>query len=146
MFLGSAIISLLFGGALFASDLAGNWKLDVAKSNQHQFATATAQMKQTGPDTYHVVYDGARKSGEKTHQEASTTYDGKKHESSAGASVVDEHPDASTWTFTRYKDGKIVNQMRTVVSKGNTTATTTTKDLGADGKAVQEVFVWERQP
>jgi hypothetical protein len=137
--------------SLAAADPAiGTWKLNVAKSTYNPGpAPKSATM------AYEASGDGVKRTGQTVAADGQTTsfsytaqYDGKDY-------PISNNPNADTIALKRIneytseatlkKGGKMTTTARRVVSKDGKTLTLTLKGTNAQGQAVNNVSVYERQ-
>ena len=141
-----------------ASDpLAGTWVQNLAKSKysppELANRSSTTRMTVTKASVT-VVNDSVDAQGRKTHLEYTATFDGKDTPVKA---TIDGKPspnqDAVAWkkiddyTYENVAKlkGKSLTTTRVVVSKDGKTRTNTVTGTNAQGQAVSNVLVWEKQ-
>ena len=129
----------------------GTWKLNVEKSKYSPGPAPQSVMVKVEPagqgektSTAFVNADGSR-----TATEYTANFDGKDSPltgSQFGADTVAiKRVDARTLERTDKKGGKVVATSTRVVSEDGKTMTVTTKGTNAQGQAVNNVTVWEKQ-
>ncbi len=128
----------------------GSWKLNVAKS---KYSPGPAPKSQGV--TFEVAGQGVKVSttgvaadGSKTAQSYTANYDGKAV-ALTGSTTTDhvalKRINATTVERTDTKAGKVVQTLSRVVSADGKTLTITTKGTNAEGKAVNNVAVYDKQ-
>jgi hypothetical protein len=150
LFVGLAI--LVLGALSLAADMnVGTWKLNVAKS---KFSPGPAYKSQTlkieawGDDGVTYVADGVDGTGKTMHWEFQAKYDGKDY-------PFKGNPDADTIMYKRIDPytvdgitklkGKPSTTTRVVVSKDGKTRTLNQTGTNAQGQAINNVLVFEKQ-
>jgi hypothetical protein len=147
MVLGTAIASV---SAQANDPRIGTWKLNVAKSKYDPGPapkSLTLKVEAAGQGekatTEFVNADGSRTSTVYT-----ANFDGKDYPIT-GSQLADmvslKRIDAQTTDRTDKKGGKVVQTLRRVVAKDGKTMTVTTKGTNAQGKAINNVAVFEKQ-
>ena len=135
---------------LMAADWAGTWKLNLEKSKIQNstrpyagLASETMTISETGPNSYTTTIDTVSKSGEQRHREILRINDGKEHPAKGvgvkteGVTEISQQVNASTHKITQKRDGKVLDELTSVVSP--------------DGKVMTnrwtngDVLVFERQ-
>jgi len=146
--MGAAVTAI----AMFGADSSeGTWKLNAAKSKSTSTNPAKSQT-----DVREATADGGakltrtRQLADGTTQNYGTTfkYDGKENPVTGGPYdfVSVKRIDANTTSFeTRKTGGKYHMTGKNVVSKDGKTLTQTSKGTNAEGKAVAETLVFDRQ-
>jgi hypothetical protein len=130
----------------------GTWELDLAKST---FSPGPAPKKQTltfhaaGPQ-WVALLQGLDASGKPINPDMNNlaiNFDGKDHPTATADydTTAWKRIDANTYEAIRKKAGKIVLTSTNVVSKDGKTMTITTKGVNADGQAVHNVRVYDKQ-
>ena len=152
-----AVITVFTMTAIAADNLAGTWKLNVAKSkyspgpapqsNTVKFDAIDGGVKLTA--------DGVDSAGKKTHNEYTAKYDGKdnptkpmldgKANPNAADSVAYKKVDDYTYEATTKLKGKQLTVARHVISKDGKTRTVTTTGTNVQGQKVNDVTVFEKQ-
>ncbi len=133
-----------------ASPEIGTWKLNVAKS---KFSPGPAPKSQTVTFTaagqgVKVTTEGVGADGSKTAQSYTANYDGKDVPLTGSATtdtVSLKRISATTVERTDKKAGKIGQTITRVMSADGKTLTITTKGTNAQGQAVNNVGVYEKQ-
>jgi hypothetical protein len=133
-----------------AGSEVGTWKLNVAKSI---YSPGPAPKSQTvvftavGPGVT-VAVEAIAADGSKTTQSYTANYDGRDVPitgSTTADTVSLKRINANTVERTDKKAGKIVQTLTRVVSANGKTMTITTKGTNAEGKAVNNIAVLEKQ-
>ena len=159
------VIAIVLVGALSvtatiglgADMFSGVWKLNVAKSKYSpgpapksgtQTITATA-------DGMKVVADGVNSEGKKTHNEYTVKFDGKdypekptvdgKPNPDAPDTISVKKIDDYSYQTTTKKKGSVLTTTKVVISKDGKTLTATTTGKNAQGQAVSNTVVAEKQ-
>jgi hypothetical protein len=130
--------------------LIGTWKLNVAKSKYSpgpppQSATITYAASGEGIE---VTTEGVNAQGASASTHYTANWDGKDYPitgSQAVDTVSSKRINRYTTERTNKKDGKVVGTLRRVVSRDGKTLTITTKATNAQGQAVNDVSVYEKQ-
>jgi hypothetical protein len=133
-----------------ASPEIGTWKLNVAKS---KFSPGPAPKSQTvtfaaAGQGVKVTTEGVGADGTKTAQSYTANYDGKDVPLTGSATtdtVSLKRINATTVERTDKKAGKVVQTITRVMSADGKTLTITTKGTNAQGQAVNNVGVYEKQ-
>jgi hypothetical protein len=129
----------------------GTWKLNVAKSKYSpgpapQSLTVKVEPAGQGEKT---TTDFVNADGTRTTTQYTANFDGKDYPltgSQLGADTVSlKRIDARTTERTDKKGGKVVQTLTRVVSQDGKTMTVTTKGTNAQGQAVNNVVVFEKQ-
>jgi hypothetical protein len=131
----------------------GTWKLNVAKSKYSPGPapqSLTVKVEPSGQGGEKVTAEFVNADGTRTTvQYAETNFDGKDYPltgSQFGADTVSlKRIDTHTTERTDKKGGKVVQTLRRVVSKDGKTMTVTTKGTDTQGRAMNNVAVFERQ-
>jgi len=155
--LAAAVLSLLVVSITgWADDVqTGNWKLNAAKS---RFKTSTAPKNQVvaivpdGKDGVKLTVDIVNPNGEKSGIAYAAQYDGKEYprtETGAGAvvgqTVTLKRIDNRTAERITYLKGKKLVTETWAISSDGKTRTVTQSGVGADGKPVDNVLVYDKQ-
>jgi hypothetical protein len=128
----------------------GTWKLNLARStfgSESPPKGETRTYSQT-PQGTHVVIEDELANGQKTKSEVTLTYDGKPQKLSGSPdydSVVTHRVDANETTADLIRNGKVLGQLRRVVSKDGKTLTINQKRTKADGTTETALSVYDRQ-
>jgi hypothetical protein len=136
----------------------GTWKTNIEKS------TYSPGPPPKGPNTQKieavengvkVVADGVNAKGQKTHNEYTLKYDGKdypqnptldgKPSPDAADTISGKIIDEYTREITMKRKGVVIVTIKDVISKDGKTRTGTITGKNAEGQAVNNVVVWERQ-
>src|SRR5437899_12905707 len=128
----------------------GTWKLNVAKSTYSpgpppQSQTLKIEASAQGEK---VTTDGINAAGAPITGQYTANYDGKDYPltGSQNADTVSlKRIDARTTVRTDKKGGKVAQTLRRVVSQDGKTMTVTTKGTNAEGQAVNNVAVFNKQ-
>ena len=128
----------------------GTWKLNVAKS---KFSPGPAPQSRTvkveaSGQGEKVTVEGVNAAGTPTMEQYTANFDGKDYPmtGSQNADTVSfKRIDARTMERTDKKGEKVVTTSTRVVSEDGKTMTVTTKGTNAQGQAVDNVSVWEKQ-
>jgi hypothetical protein len=128
----------------------GTWKLNVEKS---KYSPGPAPQGQTmkieaSGDGEKATTEGVNAAGTATMTQYTAQYDGKDYPmtGSQNADTVSlKRIDARTLERTDKKGDKVVATSTRVVSEDGKTMTVTTKGTNAQGQAVNNVTVWEKQ-
>jgi len=134
------------------SPFFGTWKLNVAKSKfsgdqPPQNATRTVVAQGNGEK---VTLEGVAANGSPISYSYSSNFDGKDNPFSGtppyGAdAIVIKIVDANTHTAIDKKAGKTLITSRAVVSKDGKVLTITSKGTNAQGQAISDTTVWDKQ-
>jgi hypothetical protein len=128
----------------------GTWKLNVAKSKSSPGPPAksnriTISAPQGG---WAGVTDGIDAAGKPTHTEITAKFDGKDYplkgvapNTTRAFKRIDNH----SFEFTTKVDGKVTTTTRVVVSPDGKTQTVTTTGKNAQGQAVNNLGIYEKQ-
>ena len=130
--------------------LIGAWKLNVAKSKYSPGPTPKG-----ATITYEAIPGGVKATvrnvdpqGKENTNHLPYVFDGKEYpspESQTGAMFVNKRIDANTTERFTMKAGKLLVTMRRVVSKDGKTLTVTQKGTNENGRAVDNVQVYDKQ-
>jgi hypothetical protein len=128
-----------------ANPLVGTWKLNVAKSKLQcsDIASETMKITETGSNSFRNTYDVVSKSGADQHSESpNRIFDGKEYPvpGHAGFSETVQRIDASTFTVTFKKDGKVAGNLTVVVASDGKVHT-----VHRVAGTCDEMLVFERQ-
>ncbi|HSX81871.1 MAG TPA: hypothetical protein VLQ80_25305 [Candidatus Saccharimonadia bacterium] len=128
----------------------GTWKLNVEKSKYSPGpAPQSNTMKiEAAGEGEKATTEGVNAAGTATKTEYTAQYDGKDYPmtGSQNADTVSfKRIDARTMERTDKKGEKVVTTSTRVVSEDGKTMTVTTKGTNAQGQAVDNVTVWEKQ-
>jgi hypothetical protein len=142
--------SLVRVSAQASNPRIGTWKLNVEKS---KYSPGPAPQGQTmkieaSGDGEKATTEGVNAAGTATMTEYTAQYDGKDYPitGSQNADTVSlKRIDARTLERTDKKGDKVVATSTRVVSEDGKTMTVTTKGTNAQGQAVNNVTVWEKQ-
>ena len=128
----------------------GTWKLNVAKSKYSPGPapqSVTMKVEASGQGEKSTT-EGVNAAGAATKTEYTAHYDGKDYPmtGSQNADTVSlKRIDARTMERTDKKGDKVVLTSTRVVSEDGKTMTVTTKGTNAQGQAVDNVTIWEKQ-
>ena len=148
-----AVISVLALGtvAFGADNHVGTWKLNLAKSTFSPGPGPKSQalkIEAWGEDGLKYTADGVGPDGKPTHAEFQAKYDGKDNAFTGNPdadTLAYKRIDANTLEATSKLKGKVTITAKVVVSKDGKTRTVTQTGTDAQGRAVKNVFVYERQ-
>jgi hypothetical protein len=142
--------SLVRVSAQASNPTIGTWKLNVEKS---KYSPGPAPQNQTmkieaAGDGEKATTEGVNAAGTATMTQYTAQYDGKDYPIT-GSQNVDtvalKRIDARTLERTDKKGDKVVGTLTRVVSEDGKTMTVTLKGTNAQGQAVNNVTVWEKQ-
>jgi hypothetical protein len=146
------LVILFVSLACWAADRqAGIWKLNVNKS---KFPPEYAVPKnrtlniQEQPGGIKTVVDGVEADGKILHVEYSAKYDGKDypmHGLPSADTITIKRINASTFETTNKKEGKLIQTIRSVISKDGKTRTTFWNGHDASGRDISWTMVYEKQ-
>jgi hypothetical protein len=128
----------------------GTWKMNAAKSKFNpgpppQSLTVTVEPSDKGEK---VAADIANADGTRTTTVYTANFDGKNYPltgSPTADTVSLKRVDAHTTERTDKKGDKVITTLRRVVSRDGKTMTVTTKGTNAEGQAVNNVIVFDKQ-
>ena len=130
----------------------GTWKLNLAKSKYSPTGLApksgTTKIEPFGKNGVKLTADGVDPQGKPTHVEWSADADGKDYpvKGNPDADAVSlKRIDANTVEVTNKKGGKVMTTARWVFSNNGKTRTNTTKGTNAQGQALNNVAVFDKQ-
>ena len=144
---------------IFACNLAasstdpniGTWKLNLAKSKYSPGPPpkeVTMKIEANGANGIHLVQTGISATGQPTKVDITANYDGK-DTPVTGVSNTDtiamKRVNANTTESTLKKGGKVIMTVVNVVSKDGKTRTSTFKGTDPQGRAVNNIAVYDRQ-
>lgn len=150
----AAALLLGFSGVAQAQDVwVGTWRLNLAKSKYDPANLApksqTTRLESIAGGGMKTTTDTVDYQGKMTHQEVVTTFDGKPSElkgaSDANSTRAYKRIDSRTYEFVNYVGGKMTTTVRSVTSADGKTRTNTTTGNDAQGRAIKNVAVYERQ-
>jgi hypothetical protein len=128
----------------------GTWKLNLAKSKYSPGPAPqglTLKVEPSGQGEK-VTAEFVNADATRTTTRYTANFDGKDHPLT-GSAIADtvslKRVDARTTDRTDKKGGKVVQTLRRVVSKDGKTMTVTTKGTNAQGQAVNNVVVFDKQ-
>jgi len=128
----------------------GTWKLNAAKSKYSPGPAPQALTVNVEPSGQgeKVTTEFVNADGTRTTTEYTANFDGKDYPLT-GSQIADtvslKRSNARTTVRTDKKGGKVAQTLRRVVSKDGKTMTVTTKGTNAQGQAVNNVAVFEKQ-
>jgi len=128
----------------------GTWKLNVTKSKYSPGPAPQALTVKVEPSGQgeKVTAEFVNADGTRTTTEYTATFDGKDYPLT-GSAIADtvslKRTNARTTVRTDKKGGKVAQTLRRVVSQDGKTMTVTTKGTNAQGQAVNNVGVFEKQ-
>ena len=128
----------------------GTWKLNVEKSkyNPGPAPQSNTMKVEASGDGEKATTEGVNAAGTATKTEYTAQYDGKDYPMTGSQNVETvsfKRIDARTMGRTDKKGDKVVQTSTRVVSEDGKTMTVTTKGTNAQGQAVENVTVWEKQ-
>lgn len=131
----------------------GTWKLNLAKSKYDPANLApksqTIKQEAVAGGGLKATVDAVDAQGKSTHQEFTTTFDGKSSEikgaPDANTTRVYKRIDNRTYEYVQSVGGKLTTTARTVVAADGKTRTTTTTGKDAQGRTVNNVALYDRQ-
>lgn len=141
----------LVGSAQAPQGLIGTWKVNVAKSTYNPGPAPRSQTSiwATAPGGgWTSVVDGVDAAGKTTHTEQITMFDGKPVElkgAPAPTTRAFSRIDNRSYQFVDRVNGKVTTTTRVTISADNKTRTNVATGTSADGKALNNTVVWERQ-
>lgn len=144
-------LALLGSGAAQAADnWVGTWKLNLAKSKYSPGPAPKSNVAKTEAwdGGIKVVSDGVGADDKPTHTEFAAKFDGKDYAykgSTAYDTIVVKRIDDNTYEASLKGKGKATMTSRNVVSKDGKTRTQTQTGTDAQGKAISNTVVWDRQ-
>jgi len=146
------LLVLIVSTACWATDRqAGIWKLNVAKSKfppGYSIPKSRTLNIQEQPGGIKTVVDGVEADGKVLHVEYSAKYDGKDypmHGLPSSDTITITRIDENTFDTTNKKAGKLVQTIRSVVSKDEKTRTTFWNGHDANGNDISWTMVYEKQ-
>ena len=153
-----AVVALSTVQVSAGDPLVGTWKTNIEKSKY------SPGPPPKGPNTQKIeavengikmVADGVNAKGQKTHNEYTLRYDGKdypqnptvdgKPSPDAADAISTKKIDDYTREITMKRKGVVVATIKDVLSKDGKTRTGTITGKNAEGQAVNNVVVWEKQ-
>jgi hypothetical protein len=151
LFFGTLITSITAIGALAADNSLGTWKLNMEKSKFSPSAPVKSltQTREASDGGVKVTTTGEQADGTPINASYTAKYDGTETSVTGNApydTIALKQVNANTFTATQKKsDGKYTATVRLVVSKDGKTMTNTAKGTNAEGKAMNNTFVYEKQ-
>lgn len=148
-------VALLSSGPLLAQSnlFIGTWKLNVAKCKYVnvpiQAKSETRTLEAQG-DTVKISLDGVDGDGTRIAYSYTSKFDGKDSPVTGEGARNEEDTvavklvNASTFTATTKRAGKVIRTVRGVVSKDGKVTTLHTIGLDAQGRPVTAITVWEK--
>jgi hypothetical protein len=133
-----------------ADQHSGNWKMNPEKSKYSPGPAAKSVDLTVEADENHIKInaEGVDGNGNPTHVQYDAKFDGKDYPATGfpvGDTVSVKRINANTIQSTQKKDGKTVMTVTSVVSKDGKTRTSTFKGKDAQGHAVNNVVVYDKQ-
>jgi len=127
------VVGMLFTALILAADpWAGTWKMRA--SAQSKLGSRIITETEAGPDSFHVTFDDASKSGEKSGNDEVLICDGKEHPSDGATSmIICTRTGPTTRILAVKKDGKIIDQVRHSLSSDGKVLTVTSMSTGNVG-------------
>lgn len=150
-----AVLFLVLAPARYAvaqtPSLAGNWKMNVAKSKYTPRAVPKSEsvMYEPSKDGFAYKVTITEADGSPTNLSGALHFDGKDVPTTGSPdydTVASRRIDAYTSETTRKKNGKVVQTVTRVLSTDGKTLTLTTKGTTSRGETINNVGVYERQP
>ena len=144
-------LALLGSGAAQAADnWAGTWKLNLAKSKYSPGPAPKSNVAklEASDGGLKSTTDGVGADGKATHTEFSAKFDGKDYPYKGSTSydtISLKRIDDNTYEASLKGKGKATMTSRTVISKDGKTRTQTQTGTDAQGKAVSNTVVYDRQ-
>ena len=130
----------------------GNWKLNLAKSKYEpaNLAPKSQDIKQEAvAGGVKSTVDGVDAQGKRIHTELTTMFDGKPSEvkgaPDANTLRVYKRIDGRTYEYAQTVSGKPTTTVRSVVAADGKTRTVTTSGKNAQGQAINNVALFDRQ-
>jgi len=155
--IGMAVVLASVMAVLAADNFSGTWKLNVAKSKYSPGPAPQSGITkiEATADGLKIVADGVNAEGKKTHTEYSAKFDGKDYPDKVlldgaidptGADMVSiKKIDDFTYEATTKLKGKVLTVTKNVISKDGKTRNQTVTGTNAQGKAVNNTVVYEKQ-
>jgi hypothetical protein len=124
----------------------GSWKLNNAKSKfaGTEMKEMTVVFTAVG-DKVKRVANGIDGDGEPIHESSTIAWDGKDHAIDAPGLTVAVSPGKRVLDVTVKREGKVIDQIRAVVSRNGKTTTITEKGEDEKGRKIDSVEVFEKQ-
>jgi hypothetical protein len=149
--LGTGVAVMGQSSDALASNLLGTWKLNVEKSKFSPGPPAKSQIStwERWEGGLKNTVDGIDAQGKPTHIEQVANFDGKDYPR-RGATVANttrafKRIDDRTYESIEKTDGKVTTTTRSVSSRDGKTRTLTTTGKDVQGRAVNNVGVWEKE-
>jgi hypothetical protein len=147
---GLSLVLLGSAAAQAADNWVGTWKLNLAKSKYSPGPAPKSNVAkyEAWDGGVKAVTDGVGADDKPTHTEFAAKFDGKDYPYKGSASfdtIVVKRIDDNTYEATVKSKGKVVVTSRNVVSKDGKTRTQTQTGTDAQGKAINNTVVYDRQ-
>ncbi len=146
---GLSLVLMGSGAAQAADNWVGTWKLNVAKSKYSPGPAPKSNVaKYEASDGIKAVTDGVGADDKPTHTEFAAKFDGKEYPYKGNAAydtIVVKRIDDNTYEASLKGKGKATMSSRNVVSKDGKTRTQTQTGTDAQGRAVNNTVVYDRQ-
>jgi hypothetical protein len=131
----------------------GTWKLNLAKSKYDPANLApksqTVKLEAVAGGGMKTTVDLVDAQGQTLHQVLTTKFDGKSADLAGAADAnttrVYKRIDSRTYEFVTSVNGKVTTTSRSVVSADGKTRTITSAGTDAQGRAIKNVVVYDRQ-
>lgn len=140
----------LFVVAAAADQFSGTWKMNVEKS-KYSPGPAPKDLTvvvESDENNYKIEATGTGGDGTPIHVQYSAKFDGKDYPATGEVNadtVSVKRIDANTIESVQKKDGKVMITITSKVSRDGKTRTSTWRGKNADGKAVHNVVVFDKQ-
>ena len=147
---GLSLVLLGSGAAQAADNWAGTWKLNLAKSKYSPGPAPKSNVArlEASDGGIKAVSDGVGPDDKPTHTEFAAKFDGKDYPykgSAAFDTITVKRIDDNTYEASLKGKGKATMTSRNVVSKDGKTRTQTQTGTDAQGKAINNTIVYDRQ-
>jgi hypothetical protein len=141
-------------GSLWAADPSlGTWKLNIAKSKlgasaEGQMKEGTIVVRSLGTADFELTLTGTEADGTKTSIKVVWPQQGgmlKSSDAESGASSVVTMIAPGEWYTTSMQNGKQTQLIHSSISKDGKTMHLSIKNIDAQGKAAENLSVWDKQ-
>ena len=143
-----ALCLLICAGTLFAADpQVGTWKINIEKSKLRNPAAWKGRMmivEQVGPETYRITFETPNAKGGMDKRVDVRSPKENPVDGSPGETTIVQTIDGHRSTILK-KDGKEIGKLDGAISPDGKTQTNTVRGVGNDGKAFEEIRVWDKQ-
>ena len=141
---------VLVATASAADNWVGTWKLDVAKSTYSPGPApqSNAARLEAWEGGIKATTDGVGADGKPTHTEFAAKFDGKDYPYTGNPNIDTislKRIDDDTYEAVLKKQGKVTLTSKNVISKDGKTRTQMQTGTDAQGRAVNNTLVWDRQ-